>query len=943
MIQCIIMYCGYWEINKSYKTGEIVYITSSSEYYICIRDHVSDKLTFPNKEDIYWAYIPNDFLQFFKSVESNLDTVVDTLIENVIENSVKDKEDPQDDIGRRSLDRQDDISNLQNDTERRSLDRQGDLGGNVFKIISRNKRSYSDDHKKYQENLKQNELKRKIRIIEDDIVNYKRQKMTDDDTCMNNLRNQLLVMNLDIQTKTTLIDKYESTKQMTSSEYSKAINWLKTVAKIPYGKYKGIKVKSSDSSNKLKLFFEDVKQKLDKNIHGLEEVKQEILEFVARKITNPDSKGHVLALYGKAGIGKCFSKNTPILMFNGTIKMVQDIVPGDLLMGDDSTPRNVLTLGDGRDTMYKITNVKGENYTVNSEHILCLKYSTNKHIVNDKKCKRFRVKWFNNTEIKVDTKDFYYNNKDKNVILEHAKNFLNNIKEEKICEISVKKYLKLSQTIKKQLKGYSVPVDFDEKELDFDPYIIGLWLGDGSCRGTEICCQDSTILKYLSSKLSQYDCYLQYSGSQYDYRINGLKSNGKLGGNNRMLNTLKKYDLIKNKHIPYIYKCNSRENRLKLLAGLIDSDGSLLGNKSGYEFSQSLEHEQIIDDIIYLARSLGFACYKNRKYTSWTYKGIKKYGEAWRICISGKGIEEIPVLCHRKLANKRQQIKDVLVSGIIIEQLPEDNYYGFMIDGNQRFVLGNFIVTHNTCIIKSLAEALDLPFYQINFGGLNDVSVLTGHSETYIGSKPGKIVEILTSSNYMNPIIYLDEIDKISESKSAEISGILTHLLDEEQNYNFQDNYLSNISIDLSKVFFVIAFNDISKIDSIVSDRLKIIYIDPPSIEDKIIICQDKMIPAIMKTVQLKNNFNIVLEKELIEYIITCKTQQESGVRQLRKNIEKILNRLNYDILIDNLNLIKKEKTESQEYETLIITKTYVDNVIKNSKNEDKSYLEMYI
>jgi ATP-dependent Lon protease len=144
-------------------------------------------------------------------------------------------------------------------------------------------------------------------------------------------------------------------------------------------------------------------------------------------------------------------------------------------------------------------------------------------------------------------------------------------------------------------------------------------------------------------------------------------------------------------------------------------------------------------------------------------------------------------------------------------------------------------------------------------------------------------------------------------------------------------------------VFFVIAFNDISKIDSIVSDRLKIIYIDPPSIEDKIIICQDKMIPAIMKTVQLKNNFNIVLEKELIEYIITCKTQQESGVRQLRKNIEKILNRLNYDILIDNLNLIKKEKTESQEYETLIITKTYVDNVIKNSKNEDKSYLEMYI
>ena len=96
-----------------------------------------------------------------------------------------------------------------------------------------------------------------------------------------------------------------------------------------------------------------------------------------------------------------------------------------------------------------------------------------------------------------------------------------------------------------------------------------------------------------------------------------LKNEGwNSGGNNRMLNSLKQHNMIKNKHIPLIYKCNSRQNRLKLLAGLIDSDGYLSHSKSDYQFCQSLEHEELIDDVIYLCRSLGFACYKNKKKTS---------------------------------------------------------------------------------------------------------------------------------------------------------------------------------------------------------------------------------------------------------------------------------------------------------------------------------------
>ena len=401
----------------------------------------------------------------------------------------------------------------------------------------------------------------------------------------------------------------------------------------------------------------------------------ENLSDTQKKAFEKFKKGESLLVLSPGGCGKCFSKNTPILMFDGTIKMVQDIKIGDILMGDDSTPRNVLTLGNGRDTMYKITNVKGENYTVNSEHIICLKYTNKKSILDDKKNKRFRLRWFNNKDINIKSKSFSYNNKEKDVIFKNAKEFLDNVKEDRICEISVKKYLELEKNMKKDLNGYSVPINYSEKELDFDPYIIGLWLGDGTSNSSCITNQDSSIIHYLN-------------------RING----------DQFLITLKKYNLLNNKHIPFIYKCNSRENRLKLLAGLIDSDGYLNKSGSGYEFSQSLKHEQIIDDIIYLCRSLGFSCYKNKKKTSWTYLGVKNYGEAWRICISGEGLEEIPVMCPRKKANPRKQIKDVLVSGITIEELPEDNYYGFMTDGNERFVLGNFIVTHNSHLVKIMQE-----------------------------------------------------------------------------------------------------------------------------------------------------------------------------------------------------------------------------------------------
>lgn len=401
------------------------------------------------------------------------------------------------------------------------------------------------------------------------------------------------------------------------------------------------------------------------------------------------------------GLGKCHKMDTPILMFDGKIKMVQDIKVGELLMGDDSTSREVLSLAKGQDEMYKISPVKGESYVVNQEHILCLKVS-GKPIINNWKNKRgevteLSVKWFEN--VKWNTKNFKLNEREK------AEEFLKNVNHQEITEIPVKEYIKLNKSIKEKLKGYKVSVDFLEKQLNFDPYIMGLWLGDGSSNGSGITNQDSTILHYLANTLPKYKCYLQYQVRQeentYGYRINGTGT--ELPNTNNFMKELRNENLINNKHIPMIYKCNSRENRLKLLAGLLDSDGSLVDDGCTFDITQ--KSEKLIDDIIYLCRSLGFACYKSDSIKGCWYKGVYREGNYFRI--SGEGTNEISTLCPRKKANKRKQIKNVLVTGIKVKHVGKDNYYGFTLDGNRRYVMGDFTVTHNT--FCSLALIIEKP------------------------------------------------------------------------------------------------------------------------------------------------------------------------------------------------------------------------------------------
>ncbi len=408
-------------------------------------------------------------------------------------------------------------------------------------------------------------------------------------------------------------------------------------------------------------------------------------QIFIKKLLSPETPYRSLLLYHNVGSGKCHSLDTPILMYDGTIKKVQDIIVGDKIMGDDSTSREVLELIRGKDIMYEIVPTKGESFTVNSDHILCLKETPQSILFYEKNSlnRKYSTKYIDKETFR--SRIIYFASR------EEAENFI--LEKNNIIDISVKDFLNISKTIQRDLKLYKTEINFKTKNIDFDPYLLGFWLGDSSQRDSVIATQDSVIIKYIKELLPKYNLMLNYQ-SGYEYRISAIT-----GRVNLMLKALQKYNMINNKHIPNILKCNSREIRLQVLAGLIDSDGHLVDNC--YEFVQ--KNEIIMDDVIFLARSLGFSCYKSIKKTAWTHKGIKKHSTAFCIKISGN-INDIPIKIHRKIARPREQIKNVLVNGFKIIEKSVDNYYGFTLNRNNRYVMGDFTVTHNSCTSAHIVE-----------------------------------------------------------------------------------------------------------------------------------------------------------------------------------------------------------------------------------------------
>ena len=195
-------------------------------------------------------------------------------------------------------------------------------------------------------------------------------------------------------------------------------------------------------------------------------------------------------------------------------------------------------------------------------------------------------------------------------------------------------------------------------------------------------------------------------------------------------------------------------------------------------------------------------------------------------------------------------------------------------------------------------------------GGATDSSFLEGHSYTYEGSSCGKIVDILLQSKTMNPVIYFDELDKISDTpKGEEITGILTHLTDTTQNSQFHDKYFSSIDFDLSKVLFIFSYNDESKVNSVLRDRMYRIHTKGYESKEKLTIVRDFLIPKIEKNINFEKG-QIIIPDDTLSFIITEFTEKEKGVRNLKRCLE---------ILYTKINLYTLMKKDSKMFDGKVV------------------------
>lgn len=375
---------------------------------------------------------------------------------------------------------------------------------------------------------------------------------------------------------------------------------------------------------------------------GYKDLELDIEKGTQNSVLGVSSKDDESKLRGKraAFIGieefGCHIKGTKVLMYNGSTKNVEDVQIGDVLMGNDNTPRIVQKLYNGTDQLYKITLSNGDFQIVNSHHPVYFK----------------RYNW--------NTKTY----------TEHT--------------LTAPELMK----IKNLNKGYYIPkaiISFHSRPILIDPYFLGLWLGDGDSTRLDIANEDSEVLDWLKDTYYGYVRNLKQSETCkvfhisksyiYDYYF-------------------REYNLYNNKHIPEDFKLNTPNIQLKVVAGLIDTDGTYNSRKNFFEVTQRYDRKHILDDVKFMCEANGLKCSLTSRIGTGKKEGVLHY----RLRISGN-LSIIPTKISRKrginnIAYKSRNCWNDYT--FKVEPYEVGEYYGFTVDKNHLFVLGDLTITHNT-------------------------------------------------------------------------------------------------------------------------------------------------------------------------------------------------------------------------------------------------------
>lgn len=374
------------------------------------------------------------------------------------------------------------------------------------------------------------------------------------------------------------------------------------------------------------------------------------------EMTSGLQRSDLIILAGRPAMGKCLGKGTQVLLYSGELRKVEDLRVGDLLMGDDSTPRRILSLCRGREDMYWIRQNKGIDYRVNASHILSLKRSRNEggH---------------------------------------HHGEVLN---------LSVLDYLAQSDKFKSNYKGYKVAVEFAARPVPIEPYFLGLWLGDGNTGDVRISTQDAEVVEYLQGYAERLGLGLREQlaeGKCPMYAITSGRRGGHQAEDDSLQSQLRRLEVLGDKHIPHAYLANTTPARLELLAGLIDSDGHYDAQCGGYEITQT--QPRLARQIKFLCDSLGFRTSLIPKQA--TIREIGFESTVYRVRFFGD-VDRIPVRIPRKQAKPWTCERSWNQTGLTVEYDGEGEYFGFELEGNGLFLLEDMTVTHNTTLAMNIAE-----------------------------------------------------------------------------------------------------------------------------------------------------------------------------------------------------------------------------------------------
>ncbi len=470
-----------------------------------------------------------------------------------------------------------------------------------------------------------------------------------------------------------------------------------------------------------------------------------------------DKEKFIILITGGRG---CETPTQEIIMADLTIKQIKDIKVGDYVMGDNGTPRKVLATMYGQSEMFRVRQTSAKDYFVNDAHILSLKKS------------------------QASINEGRYNNFGE------------------YTDMKVTDFMNQSNRFKEHFRGYKTnSIPYKHKSVKLDPYLLGIWLGDGTSIFPQITTPDIEIKQYIQDYVNRHNLLLTVNGVRGKAETLRLAKRG--GLTNPIMDILREYDLVNNKHVPQDYISNSEQVRLEVLAGLLDTDGYM--SKNGYEIIQ--KNEGLAKQIKFIADTLGFRTSINSKDA---YCNKKYCGLVYRVFINGD-VWKIPCKVARKQVHESQvhKNKDWHLSQLAIEPAGIGDWCGICLDGNQHYLHSDGTVTHNSGKSFNAATFIErLTFeltpaerivHQVLYTRYTMVSAnmsiipemmekieLDG-TDKYFSSTKTDVINKMTGSHIMFRGIKISSGNQTAKLKS--IHGITTFVCDEAEEWTSEQDF----------------------------------------------------------------------------------------------------------------------------------------------------------